>query len=121
MQFKWDLGHVYLYLVCFISLILIIIGAVNITRAAIAYATPVYNAYNPFEHEDPGPWEEEFGAGVIEAEKERFETINRENYRRGLARDLGGGLAFLLIALPVYLYHWRKIPKPGEDEQPGLT
>ncbi len=121
MKIKWDLEHVYFYLVSFIALILIIVGAVNITQTAIAYVTPVYDNYSPFVQ--PGPyrddvtdWEEKFGPELVEQETERAETISRENYQRGLIRDLVGGLAFIAVALPVYLYHWRKIPKLEEDE-----
>lgn len=115
MQIKWDLEHVYFYLVSFIALILLIVGAVNITQTAIAYVTPVYEDYSPFAQ--PGPsleltqWEEEFGPGFVAQEKERYDAIAKDNYNRSLIRDLVGGFAFIIIALPVYLYHWRKIPK----------
>jgi hypothetical protein len=35
----------------------------------------------------------------------------KENYRRQLVRDLVRGISFIIIALPVYFYHWRKISK----------
>lgn len=119
MKIKWNLGHVYFYLVSFVALILIIIGAVNLTQTAIAYITPIYDDYNPFErsgpYQDLSEWEEKFGPAVIEQEIERFETINRENYHRRLTRELIGGMAYIVIALPVYLYHWRKIPELEKD------
>jgi len=117
MKVKWDLEHVYFYLVSFISLILIIVGAVTITQTVIAYLTPGYDYYSPFV---PAPervsseismWEEKFGSDFIEQERIRFEEVNRVNYSRQLARDLVRGFAFIIIALPVYLYHWRKIPQ----------
>lgn len=115
MQIKWDLEHVYFYLVSFIALILIIIGAVNLTQTAIAYITPVYEDYGPYSQPVPTQeliqWEEKFGPELIAKEKERYDTIAKENYRRSLIRDLVGGVSFIIIALPVYLYHWRKIPK----------
>ncbi len=120
MQVKWDLEHVYFYLVCFISLILIIIGAVTLAQAGIAYIAPVYDDYNPFAQ--PGPymeladWEQEFGPELVEAEKARYETINRENYYRSLIRGTLRGLVFIAVALPVYLYHWRKIPSLEKDK-----
>ncbi len=110
MKLKWSLEQFYFYLVSFIALILIIVGAVNLTRTAIAYVAPVYQDYNPFLYEDLTSWEEEFGPGLIEQEKARFDAISRENYRRRLMRDLFGSAAFLVVALPVYIYHWRKIP-----------
>ena len=113
MQIKWNLEHVYFYLVSFIALILIIIGAVNLTQTAIAYVTPVYEDYNPFArpepHQELTQWEEHFGPELIEQERLRYEERNRTNYHRSLLRDMISGLAFIGVALPVYLYHWRKI------------
>ncbi len=120
MQIKWDLEHVYFYLVSFIALILLIIGAVNITQTVIAYITPVYDEYSPYTipepYQDLTAWEEHFGPEVMENEKVRYEAIGRENYNRRLIRDMVGGFSFITIALPVYLYHWRKIPKLEETE-----
>ncbi len=115
MKIKWDIEHVYFYLVSFVALILIIIGAVNLTQTAIAFFTPVYEDYSPFSPAWPNPditrWEEKFGQEFIEAEKERFDKIALENYNRSLIRDMIRGLAFISISLPVYFYHWRKIQK----------
>lgn len=118
MQIKWDLKHVYFYLVSFIALILLIVGAVNLTRTAIAYLTPVYDDFNPFSYyEYLARWEEKYGPGLLEQEKERFEAISRENYRRRMIRDFVGSLSFIFIALPVYLYHWRKIRQFEVDQE----
>ena len=115
MKINWDLEHVYFYLVSFVSLILIIIGAVTITQTAIAYVTPIQEEYSPYTMRSPNPdlvqWEERFGTEFVEQERERFEMISKENTNRRLLRDLVRGIAFIAVALPVYLYHWRKIPK----------
>ncbi|MDY6827126.1 MAG: hypothetical protein SVV67_08145 [Bacillota bacterium] len=121
MKIKWDLEHVYFYLVSFVALILIIVGAVTITQTVIAYFTPVYDYYGPFAPERPSAelskWEEKFGSDFIEQERIRYEEINRRNYNRQLSRDLVRGLAFIIVALPVYLYHWRRIPRLELAEQ----
>ncbi len=115
MKINWDLEHVYFYLVSFVSLILIIFGAVTITQTAIAFIAPAYEEFNPYALRHATPdlalWEERFGAEFIEQERERFDAISRENMTLRLFRDLLRGLAFIAVALPVYLYHWRKIPK----------
>ncbi len=115
MKIKWDIEHVYFYLVSFIALILIIVGAVNLTQTAIAYFTPVYEDYSPFApiwaNPDSDRWADKFGQEFVDAEKERYDKIAAENRHRGLIRDLVSGLAFITVALPVYFYHWRKIQK----------
>ncbi len=116
MRIRWDLEHVYLYLVCFIALILVIFGLVNLTQTAIAYLTPGYEGYEYYGPYGPGDlnrdleqWEERFGAEFVAEEKERYETLLEENQRRRLIRDLVSGLAFIGVAAPVYVCHWRKI------------
>ncbi len=113
MKIKWDLEFVYYYLVCFVALILIIIGAVNLTQTAIAFVIPgydYYGLYGPGElTRDLDKWEERFGTEFIAEEKERYEALLEENSRRNLTRDLVSGLAFIGVAAPVYIYHWRRI------------
>ena len=112
MRIRWDLEHVYYYLVCFVALILVIIGTVNLTQTAIAYVIPgydYYGLYGPGElTRDMEQWEKWFGAEFVADEKERYETLQEENQRRRLTRDLVSSLAFIGVAGPVYLYHWRK-------------
>lgn len=115
MKLRWDIQHVYFYLVSFVAMILLIIGAVNLTQTAIAYLTPVPEDYNyMFDEASIKDWKEEFGSALVQQEKDRFESISRENNRRNLLRELIGSLAYIIIALPVYLYHWRKIPQIQE-------
>lgn len=115
MKLKWDIEHVYFYLVSFIAMILLIIGAVTLTQTVIAYLTPVPLDYQ-YVIDEAGMknWEEEFGPGLVQQEKERFETIARVNEQRTLLKNLFGALSYILIALPLYLYHWRKIPQLGD-------
>ena len=111
MNVKWDIEHVFFYLVSFIALILLIVGAVNLTRTAISFIAPVDDHYNPYTYNEfLSHWEEHFGEELMEQEKERFTLINETNSKRALQRDLLSSLAYIAVALPVYLYHWRKIP-----------
>jgi hypothetical protein len=125
MKIKWDLEHVYFYLVSFVSLILIIIGAVTLTQTAISYVTPVYGDYGPYgpigRGQETEQWEERFGTEFVEAEMERYDLIMKENYGRQLVRDLVRGISFIIIALPVYFYHWRKIPQLEAAESENET
>jgi predicted permease len=115
MKLRWDIQHVYLYLVSFIAMILLIVGAVNLTQTAIAYLTPVPEDYKYlFDEAGMKDWKEEFSPALVQQERERFEAVARENSQRNLLRDLIGSLAYIVIALPVYLYHWRKIPQLEE-------
>jgi hypothetical protein len=124
----WQIQTLYFYLVSFIALILMITGSVKLARTAIIYLIPlpqdqstkgVYPESVPRKPDTPyinepeilKLWEERFGPALMQQEKERYETIARENHRRSLIRELLAALAYLAAAIPVYLYHWRKIPQ----------
>jgi len=121
MKIRWNLEHVYFYLVCFVALILIIIGAVNLTQTAITFITPGYDYYGPYGPgeltRDLDKWEERFGAEFVAEEKERYETLLEENHRRRLMRDLVSGLAFISVAAPVYIYHWRRVARLESEQE----
>jgi predicted permease len=111
MKLRWDIQHVFFYLVSFVAMILLIVGAVKLTQTAIEFLTPVPEEYKyMFDDAAMQDWVERFGPALVQQEKDRFEAIARENNRRILLRNLIGALAYVTIALPVYLYHWRKIP-----------
>ncbi len=122
MKIRWDLEHVYFYLVCFIALILVIIGAVNLTQAAIAFLTPVYDYHSPYApgelKRDLNHWEERFGPEFVAEENDRYEALLKENNHRRLVRDLVSSFAFICVATPVYIYHWRRIGRleTGDSE-----
>lgn len=109
---------IYLYLFALIGLVLITIGCVRLvglglktyifTKADVYYeypmARPIKSA--PIEEikteEFQQPSKEE-----IDAYQEKQKTANRQ-------KEAAESLAFIIIGLPLYLYHWRIIR--GEKE-----
>lgn len=127
----WQIQTLYFYLVSFIALILMIAGSIKLTHTAIAYLAPLpenqltTNGYpvpldrkndSQYIHEPDSMklWEEKFGATLIEQEKERYDAIARENNKRSLIRELVTALAYIAAAIPIYLFHWHKIPQLEE-------
>lgn len=127
MKQKWHIESLYLYLVSFITLILIITGSINLVQTAIVYVTPLpENQLSRSFSPEPVPpkmdtlyysdldtqklWEEKIGTSLVQQEKERSAAIARENSLRSLIRKMISALAYIAAAFPVYLYHWRKIP-----------
>jgi len=113
----WDVRQTYYYLVCFATLLMIIIGSVQLVRNTLDLVfpeehyrmTPI-DAYERYQR--PGgnaavetPYTREEIEQMAEEEAARGE---RQARRRAL-RNLLGNLALILIATPVYLYHWRKV------------
>lgn len=116
MRPKWDIEHVYFYVVSFVTLFVLIIGAINITRATIAYLTPVDPPHvtkpYPAQEDDKTMqlWRQHLGNDRVDQELERSREIARRNSQKDLIRELVSSLAYIVIGLPLYLYHWRRIP-----------
>lgn len=106
----WTLRNIYFYLVCFVSIILIIIGLITFFHSLtnLFFPTDIYypskieslNKYN----ENLGITKEEFQASIEEERK-----INEERERNRKIRDCIANFSMFAVALPFYLYHWRKI------------
>ncbi len=120
MKLKWSIQQVYFYLICFVTLIMLIIGVTSIVNAAIDLAIPIPDGdlRQPyFENIFPKELQEKstLPAEVIAEEVNQQKSFNdaqqkRNNLNYPLNR-IFNGFAMILVAIPVYLYHWRKIPK----------
>ncbi len=105
-QDRLTLRNVYLYLVCLITLVVSIFAAVQLVRSAVglAYPDPGYYGYYGY----PPPVDES-GQEISEEELRRQEEIARDSQRRNEVLGLVGSGTTLLIAGPLYLYHWRRV------------
>lgn len=113
----WDIRKTYYYLVCFATLIMVIVGSVQIVQNVLDLAIPEepyrptpMDMYQRFER--PGmEGADDVPYTRAELEKmaaEEAETMRRQSRRRAL-RNLLGSLALVMIAAPVYMYHWKKV------------
>lgn len=117
----WDIRRTYYYLVCFATLLMMIIGSVQVVQSTLDLVMPEeYYRPTPMEmyqrHERPGVEQSEppFSREELqEMSEEEAERMERQARRRAL-RSLLGNLALVLIAAPVYMYHWKKV---RADEQ----
>ncbi len=102
-QSRADLRSAYLYLVCLVTLVLSIFAAVNIVRdlTRLAYPNPGYYGYEVPAKQGDGE--------VTEQDIERQEELSRESQRRDAVQGLVGNGTMLAVAVPIYLYHWRRV------------
>ena len=112
---RLTLRNLYLYLVCLITLVIAVFAAVSLVRNAVALAYPdpgYYGYYGEFP-EGEGPSEEEIA---------RQEEAARDSQRRNDVLQLVGAATTLLIAGPLYVYHWRRVqsdlPSRAATEEP---
>ena len=101
-QERMTLRNVYLYLVCLITLVVSIFAAVELVRSAVGLAYPDPGFYGYYETPEGGPSKEE---------QERQQELAEQSQRRNEILDIVGSATTLLIAGPLYVYHWRRVQK----------
>lgn len=97
------LRSAYLYLVCLVTLVMVIFSAVSLVRNVVELAYP-----------DPGSFafEPAFGPeGAKQTPEERRvqQQAMQDSQRRQAILGLVGSATLLGIAGPAYLYHWRRV------------
>lgn len=117
---SYSLREVYYYLVSFVMLILVVIGLFQLVGAGISLfePDPGYYRFEPFageaeikfrlESEYPEATEDEI-ARMVRDETKRNAEIERSQRNYWRWQRLANALAFLVIAFPIYRYHWRKV------------
>jgi len=108
-QERLTLRNLYLYLVCLVTLVMSIFATVSLVRGTVEllYPDPGYYAYS--ETKEPG---------VSDAELQRRERSARESQRRQAVLSLVGSGTLLLVAGPVYAYHWRRVQRELPTRSP---
>lgn len=110
---RWSLRNIYLYLVCLITLIMVIFSVVNVVRATVELVYP-----------DPGyfyeiPIEKGGTSGLTQEQIDRQNEMQRQQSQRQAILSLVGGVALLVVAGPLYVYHWRKIEVEHSEPTSG--
>ena len=90
---------------CLITLIISIFAAVNLVRSTVEllYPDPNYYGYSEPVRAD-GTVD-----GLSKAERRRQEEAGRDSQRRQAVLGLVGSATTLVIAVPLYAYHWRRV------------
>ena len=116
---RLTLRNVYLYLVCLITLVVSIFAAVSLVRSTVALIYPDPGAYGYFGVPFPAEPGAE-GQQIDEAERARQEQLAEDAARRQALLDVVGSAATLLIAGPLYIYHWRQVQAelPARNGEP---
>lgn len=105
------LRNVYLYLVSFVALMMILIGLIftvqNITD--VIFPTNYYYETMPLDKD----------GNISDAEKLKYEESRKtseENQRTQSKKSVAKSIAVVIVALPTFAYHWRKIEKEKKEQ-----
>ena len=112
-----NLRSAYLYLICLVTLVMVIFSAVSAVRniVQLAYPDPGYFGYEPAFAPDGKR------SRLDPAEEERRKQAARDSQQHQAVLGLVGSGTMLLIAGPAYLYHWRRVQsetigvRPADD------
>jgi glucan phosphoethanolaminetransferase (alkaline phosphatase superfamily) len=105
------LRSIYLYLVSFVALMMIIIGLIFTVQNITDVLFPTNYYYEPLPIEKTG--------GMTKQEIKRYEEsqkINELNQRTSSKKNVAKSIAVVVIALPTFAYHWRKIEKEKKEQ-----
>jgi len=115
MKTLWTPRSIYLYMVCLITLVMMIVGSVNLIKAGTEMAYPQPRPYPQYaiKMPDAEPLDAEAEARFCEEQQ----AAEREWARRNAVLSMVGNGALLVIAAPLYRYHWRQVQREREMSQ----
>ena len=106
-QMKFNLRLLYLYLFSFVGLLITIIGSIQLLDLTLK--TYVFKVAEYTYYPDPVKLE-----GEMVVDQEEIDRRNQEEQTNQRKRQFSNSLAMLLVAAPVYLYHWTTIKKESK-------
>jgi hypothetical protein len=114
---KWEIRTVYLYLVSFVTLMMVIIGGVQGFHALgnFLYPPPDYGP-SPYLYEMKLKDTNLTPEMIQQQVKEERARQERQNYYNQFQRVLSS-VALIGVGAPVYLYHWRRIREKEAEER----
>ena len=110
----WHLKSIYLYLVCFVTLMMIVFGFISFLSNVGRVIFPdqysyYYQTLMEMEREYVNNKQEVPPVTEMERIRDERLTSERARARAFLLRDLISSLAVWLIPIPFYIYHWRRV------------
>lgn len=109
----WTPRNIYLYVVCLITLIMVIFAMVQTIRTVVELAYPNPQSEIIYPYEGPPGEEREVDEEKLAEQRE----VRRRAERRRSILSLVGNATLLLIAAPLYAYHWQKIERGRKTEK----
>jgi hypothetical protein len=99
---RWSLRNIYLCLVCLITLIMVIVAVVGLVQNTVRLIYPEVGYYYSEPLKDAGD-------GLTAEQIKEQQDLDQQRSRQQAVYQLVGNVAMLLVAGPLYVYHWRKI------------
>jgi hypothetical protein len=108
---KFSLRALYLYSVCLVTLLISLFSLVGLVRGTVSLLYP--DPYNGYVYAPPALE----GTGVVEKEAaSRERDLARRSQVRNEVLGLVGSATTAAVAVPVYIYHWRRVQRDRRDD-----
>lgn len=108
----FKLRSLYLYLVSFVSLMMILMGVIFTVQNITDVMFPTNYYYEPYPTDKLGELSEE-EQQKYEETQERYQDNLRVESKKNVAKSV----AVVIVALPTFIYHWRKVEKEKNEEK----
>jgi len=106
-----NIRKIYLYVATLLGLILIVIGGVRLVNLGLK-SFVFTEADNHYTYPRPKPVSPNSTSTVeTEPNEEELQEYNENQERSERQRNAAESIAFIVIGLPVYMYHWKKVQK----------
>lgn len=103
---KFNIRLLYLYLFSFIGLLVVVIGGIRLVDLGLK----VYVFHGADQYMISKPMMDGPKIASEEAKmQEQFERDSQVEMIRNRQREFSGAIAMILVGVPLYLYHWKKI------------
>lgn len=107
---------VYLYLFALLGLVLMVIGAVRFINLGLKVYIFTEAEKEEYRYAWPTPVAEELPAGKGTTTELLSKPKIPENFLKSRRqREAAGALSFLIVGLPLYLYHWIVIKRDKKE------
>mgnify|MGYP000518812401 CR=1 FL=1 len=100
---KFSIKLLYLYLFSFIGLIITVIGTVQLVDLGIKVY--IFKGADKYEYYAP----KMIGEAGETIDREEEKRIQERESARQRQRQVSTAVSMIIVGLPLYLYHWRKI------------
>lgn len=109
--------RIYLYLFAFIGLVLITIGCVRLVGLGLkTYVFKQADIYYNYPMAKPALAPDGGTPAVREPSEEEVKVFEEKQRKSNRQREAAESIAFILVGVPLYFYHWRVISRDKRQE-----
>ncbi|KAB3535297.1 hypothetical protein F8154_06815 [Alkaliphilus pronyensis] len=128
MSKNFNLRSIYLYLVCFVTLIIFVFGTIFTIERVVDIAVDGGYYYPTLEEYEQrymlkgpdGNTQQRLTDEEVEKRYEEYLTREKNRERKNDLRQLASSFSAMIVGGGFWLYHWKKIDNDNKSKDPNL-